>query len=107
MTRIGRKVVITGIIVLALVLTACGSSTSSKTTAAATWGSVTTASPVDTASQAAPASPIAPPDPTETWCQGDGGSDLQAVETDLEQIHTDTGNDDLPAVESDGADLGA
>ncbi len=95
----------TGIIVLALVLTACGSSTSSKTTATATWGSVTTASPVDTASPAAPASPIAPPSPIDVWCAGTGGTGLQAVSTDLDQIQTDSGNDDLPAIESDGTQL--
>ena len=30
---------------------------------------------------------------------------MQAVSTDLDQIQTDSGNDDLPAIESDGTQL--
>jgi hypothetical protein len=43
--------------------------------------------------------------PLQTWCQGPGGSDLEQVESDLNQLQADSGNDDVAAAEADGAEL--
>jgi hypothetical protein len=45
------------------------------------------------------------PSPMQQWCSGDGDSDFQAVQSDLDQLSTDSSNDDLISVESDGATL--
>jgi hypothetical protein len=49
------------------------------------------------------------PTPTQTpvqlWRSGTGYSDFQQVQSDLNQISADSGNDDLAAVESDGTSL--
>lgn len=45
------------------------------------------------------------PSPMQTWCDGSGYTGFQTVESDLSQLDTDSGNNDLAAVESDGATL--
>jgi hypothetical protein len=45
------------------------------------------------------------PSPLQQWCSGNGYSDFQQVSEDLGQLQTDTGNEDLAAVEQDGASL--
>ena len=45
------------------------------------------------------------PSPIQQWCSGNGYSDFQAVQSDLNQISTDSGNNDLISVESDGSSL--
>lgn len=45
------------------------------------------------------------PSPMQQWCNGDGDSDFQAVQSDLDQLSTDSSNEDLTSVESDGATL--
>jgi hypothetical protein len=39
------------------------------------------------------------------WCGGNGYSDWQSVAGDLSQLGTDSGNNDLVSVESDGGQL--
>jgi hypothetical protein len=62
-------------------------------------------------SSPASASPSAAPSTTPTnvalqnWCQGQGFQDYQNVDNDLDQIKTDSGDEDLPAVENDGLQL--
>ena len=45
------------------------------------------------------------PSPMQQWCNGNGYSDFQAVQSDLSQLGTDSGDDDLLAVEADGSSL--
>lgn len=45
------------------------------------------------------------PSPMQQWCSGNGYSDFQQVQQDLSQLSTDSGNDDLAAVEQDGSSL--
>ena len=45
------------------------------------------------------------PTPMQQWCNGNGYSDYQNVQSDLTQMGTDAGNNDLLSVEQDGAQL--
>lgn len=45
------------------------------------------------------------PSPMQQWCSGNGYSDYQTVQSDLNQLGTDSGNNDLVSVESDGSSL--
>jgi hypothetical protein len=49
-----------------------------------------------------PASTPAATTPMQAWCGSIGYSDFQTVESDLSQLGTDSANNDLSAVESDG-----
>jgi hypothetical protein len=46
-----------------------------------------------------------PQTPMGQWCSGDGYSDWQTVTSDIQQLGTDAGADDISSVESDGAQL--
>lgn len=45
------------------------------------------------------------PSPMQQWCSGDGYSDYQAVQSDLNQLQTDANNSDLSSIMSDGSSL--
>jgi hypothetical protein len=108
----------------------CGSSasTAASSTTASTAAAAAPASPAPAPQQTDPSGQACPSldsagycpgdDPTtsapavtpaqaamNTWCAGNGYSDLQTVRSDLSQIGTDSGDSDLIAVEQDGAQL--
>ena len=110
MTRSGRKVVVAGIIALALGLTACGScTTTTATSATPTWGSVTgTQTPAAAISTDPPITlpaSQAPVSPLDAWCNGTGGNDFQTVEDDMSQLLSDSQDNDASAMEVDGLAL--
>jgi len=94
-----RKIFIITSGMLVLALAGCGAASNSSSPPAVT----NTASPVAVAG--APSSSPSPPSAISVWCEGAGGSDLQAVNSDLSQISTDANNDDVTAVAEDGEQL--